>query len=202
MIGHYRKWFILLFISGVIYARPNEIRGIQFAERENDYSVIIQCDNNLIKYDQYIRESPFRLVIELYNTISKLSTDHHILELDPLYGFKISEKSGEFPMCELILEFDEIPKYSVYSEGETIRIRWDKIIQKTTPTPPVATEKAGKPVFILHGIVWKEGAPTILMNDDVYHQGDVVNGYEVYEIKKNSVILKKGYDRVVLNIEE
>ncbi len=54
---------------------------------------------------------------------------------------------------------------------------------------------------ILHGILWDAGGRSIaLINDTEARVGETVGGYEIIEIRKDSVIVSNGGEPVVLEI--
>lgn len=54
---------------------------------------------------------------------------------------------------------------------------------------------------ILHGILWDAGGHSIaLINDTEARVGETIGGYEIIEIRRNSVIVSNGGEPVVLEI--
>ena len=54
---------------------------------------------------------------------------------------------------------------------------------------------------VLYGILWDPaGTSLALMNDGEYKVGDVVNGYQVVEIRRDAVVITSGGERTVLQI--
>ena len=63
-----------------------------------------------------------------------------------------------------------------------------------------ARAEGSKPV--LYGILWDPGGASIaLINEAEAKVGDTVNGYHVKEIRQDAVVLEKGEELVVLQIE-
>ena len=54
---------------------------------------------------------------------------------------------------------------------------------------------------VLYGILWDPaGTSLALMNDGEYKVGDVVNGYQVVEIRRDAVVITSRGERTVLQI--
>ena len=50
--------------------------------------------------------------------------------------------------------------------------------------------RIGKKVYVLKGIKEHNNRPAVLINDDVYQEGDLIEHYSIIKITVNSVLLK------------
>ena len=64
-------------------------------------------------------------------------------------------------------------------------------------------EKGERPEqLVLDGIIWDKTNQYAIINNEVVKAGDIVNGNTVIEIKKDSVLLDNGTERVTLQMWE
>jgi hypothetical protein len=56
------------------------------------------------------------------------------------------------------------------------------------------------PRFVLKGIVWKNGVPTVLINDEVLQIGGVIDGYRVTDVGEKYVVIQSRNDRIELKL--
>ncbi len=193
---------LVFFFTATLIHAANVITQVSYHETVSEMIVEVHFRNQNIRYDSYLRESPKRVVIECYNASSLIDEGHTIITLRPLIGFRLTSKDAS--TIEMILEFDEMPLYTVSEEGKKILVRWPKEAKAKMADATagnVQHSPAGKQ-FVLKGIVWREGKAMVLINDDVYYTGDRLAEYEVKEIKEKSVLLRKGYDTITLYLEE
>jgi len=194
---------LLLFIMVLpLWGAGNLITNVSYSESATEISVEIHFQNQSIQYDSYIRESPQRLVIEAYNTTSLIKEGHTIVTLYPMIGCRLTAKDGTM---EIIIEFEELPIYTISQEAKKVVTRWTKIprgdIKALAASQNVQRSPGGKQ-YMLKGIVWRDGKAMVLINEDVYYIGDRIGDYEVKEISEKTVQLRKGYDILTLHIEE
>ncbi|MFH1504324.1 MAG: hypothetical protein ABIH08_02910 [Candidatus Omnitrophota bacterium] len=81
--------------------------------------------------------------------------------------------------------------------------KFSKMEWKRDPFAMV-TVKAYKAVsgVFLKGIIWDDTSPIVIFGDDMFEAGDNVEGYEILEIKKKSVILSDKEAIYELSLEE
>ena len=54
---------------------------------------------------------------------------------------------------------------------------------------------------VLYGILWDPAGPSLaLINDGEYQVGEMVNGYQIVEIRRDAVVITSGGERTVLQI--
>ncbi len=58
------------------------------------------------------------------------------------------------------------------------------------------------PRFVLKGIVWKNGVPTVLINDEVLQIGGTIDGYRVTDVGQKYVVIQSRNDRIELKLGE
>jgi hypothetical protein len=193
---------LLAFFSGVSLQAANAITQVSYHETPKEKIVEVHFRNQTIQYDSYIRESPKRLVIECYNTTSLIDEGHTIVTIRPLIGFRLTAKDAA--TIELILEYEDMPLYTISQDAKKIVVRWTNIPKVKTADAIAANVKhsPGGKQFSLRGIVWRDGKAMALINDDVYSVGARIADYEVKEIKEKTVLLRKGYDTITLYLEE
>lgn len=95
---------------------------------------------------------------------------------------------GEKPSTRVPVPADRLGKKTTY-EG------W-----KRNPFAPSGSGRSGE--LALGGIMWQEENPRAMISDSLVSKGDVVEGCEVIEIKRDRVILKSGTETITLKLGE
>jgi len=74
-----------------------------------------------------------------------------------------------------------------------------KPVQPTGPPAPPRRSLAGLKLF---GIVYDATTPSVIINGDVYYSGDIVQGFRIEKILRESVLLSADGQEYVLNVPE
>ncbi len=62
-------------------------------------------------------------------------------------------------------------------------------------------ERRGVGNFILQGIIYYKDKSVAVINNQMFHEGDIVNGYKIKKIDPYKIILQKGKEEFVLKWE-
>ncbi|UCC95316.1 MAG: general secretion pathway protein GspB [Candidatus Omnitrophota bacterium] len=62
--------------------------------------------------------------------------------------------------------------------------------------------KKESPDLFLQGIIYSEKGSAAVINNELFHEGDLFEGYSIEKIERRRVILKKDDKEVILKLEE
>ncbi len=93
--------------------------------------------------------------------------------------------------------------YSVGTEDEVVPVysTWGRDPFISGKESPGTSETTREPDLLLTAISWKDDDAVVLINDSVLRRGDDIDGAEVVSIHQDSVVLKRGRGKIVLNLE-
>ena len=99
---------------------------------------------------------------------------------------------------------ESVPPQGLYGillqEGQRYSVERDPFIpagQKTPGTPKKKTEP-----LVLSGVLWDDANPQAMIGDQIFGEGDTIQGYKVIDIQKTKVILDNGTATLELNLGE
>lgn len=110
-----------------------------------------------------------------------------------------SHQGGGLQPKQMILSKEEnhLENLSISPLEET-KLEWGLDPFRVAASSDVRVEKTELGVLALTGISWSEDRPVAILNDTIIHTGDTFNGYQVVEIRKDRVLMKKGEEVIEL----
>jgi len=54
--------------------------------------------------------------------------------------------------------------------------------------------------LMLTGIMWEEDSAIVVINDQIFKEGDVISGFKIEKVLQGEVLLTKGTERHVLRL--
>lgn len=75
------------------------------------------------------------------------------------------------------------------------------IKKKTTKRPVKRKKRIVRPKITINGIIWDRSAPYAILNNDIYGEGDQIQGYTVQTIQDTMIVLGNSDDIFSIVIE-
>ena len=72
---------------------------------------------------------------------------------------------------------------------------------KTKKAPVKRKKRVVRPKITINGIIWDRSAPYAILNNDIYGEGDVIQGYTVQTIQDTMIVLGNNDDIFSIVIE-
>ncbi|MBC8377310.1 MAG: hypothetical protein H8E26_14810 [FCB group bacterium] len=76
-----------------------------------------------------------------------------------------------------------------------------KSTKKTTKKPVKRKKRIVRPKITINGIIWDRSAPYAILNNDIYGEGDQIQGYTVQTIQDTMIVLGNSDDIFSIVIE-
>lgn len=138
------------------------------------------------------------------------------LSLD-LQTLQTTMRTVSSPLIEELQFVEAIDTLSLQDTVENLRNPFVRVyvappvVEKPKEEPKKSTKKKKKPAkkkrrivrpkITINGIIWDRSYPYAILNNDIYGEGDLIQGYTIQTIQDTMIVLANNYDQYVIVIE-
>ncbi len=132
---------ILCLSAYSAFASPNNLINIKVSQSISEHIIELIFNEKVDKYDGYSMESPPRVIVDVPNCTTDLDGKSAFVNLEPMYNYRVSTWGAGKTMTKVVLEFHEMPGYTILSNDRSIVIKWDKV-EKPEKLPELPETRA------------------------------------------------------------